>query len=94
MKNDSPGRRTLLKQGSALLLSLPIYFLGKPALAGKASKIAFHYQDHPRGEQSCSACVAFIASANEAGEDGNCRIVDGPISPNGWCMAFTRKPDR
>lgn len=94
MKNTSPGRRTLLKQGSALLLAVPIYFLAKPALAGKASKTAFHYQDHPHGEQSCSACVAFIPPENGSAADGSCRIVDGPISPGGWCMAFTRKPDR
>jgi hypothetical protein len=23
--------------------------------------------------------------------NGTCKVVDGPISPNGWCVAYVKK---
>ena len=50
----------------------------------KASKAALKYQDHPNGEQMCSNCLQFVPP-------GSCKVVEGTISPNGYCIAWTKK---
>jgi hypothetical protein len=84
-------RRAMLQRGSALLASiavLPIVMSGKSAVAGVASKEDFHYQDHPRDGTSCATCTAFIPDGSGA---GTCRIVKGEVTPNGWCMAYSKR---
>ncbi|HET7681434.1 MAG TPA: twin-arginine translocation signal domain-containing protein [Xanthobacteraceae bacterium] len=50
---------------------------------GKVSKASARYQDRPNGSQQCSGCTHF--------RGGTCEIVEGQISPNGWCRHFERK---
>lgn len=54
-----------------------------PALA-KASKAAVDYRDKPNGNQQCSKCRFFEAPHS-------CKLVEGEISPNGWCHFFAPK---
>jgi hypothetical protein len=72
-----------------------------PALAGlllaetstaqaKGSKAQFKYQTSPKNGQKCSQCTFFIPG-KPATANGSCKIVDGAISPNGWCTAFSKK---
>ncbi len=72
-----------------------------PALAGllasttsiaqaKSSKAQVKYQSHPSGTQKCSGC-RFFHAGKSASANGTCTIVDGAISPNGWCVAYTAK---
>lgn len=72
-----------------------------PALAGlfattttiaeaKGSKSQFKYQEKPNGNQKCAECSLFEPGKN-ASEDGECKVVEGSISPNGWCTAFSPK---
>jgi hypothetical protein len=87
-------RRRLLRQAAAalpVLVALPLLApRGAAARAGTASKEDFHYQDHPNEGKHCANCVAFVAPG--AGQAlGTCNIVAGPISPDGWCMAFSSK---
>jgi hypothetical protein len=42
------------------------------------------YQDHPNGNQQCDGCVQFQPP-------NACKIVDGTISPKGWCQFFGAK---
>jgi len=49
--------------------------------AAKMSKQQAEYQDSPKGIQSCATCSLFD-------EPDKCRIVDGKVSPNGWCKAY------
>ena len=76
-------------------------FIVLPALAGlfattttvaqaKGSKSQFKYQDKPNGNQKCGECSLFIP-AKSASADGECKVVEGSISPNGWCTAFSPK---
>lgn len=76
-------------------------FIVLPALAGlvattttiaqaKGSKSQFKYQDKPNGKQKCSGCSLFVPGKS-ASADGTCKVVDGAISPNGWCTAFSPK---
>jgi len=50
----------------------------------KASKKSMQYQDKPKGDQECDKCMQFVAP-------DSCKVVDGKISPKGWCIAFTKK---
>ncbi len=43
------------------------------------------YQAQPKGEQKCSGCLNFIAESN------TCKLVDGQISPDGWCSLWVKK---
>jgi hypothetical protein len=72
-----------------------------PALAGlvlaetntaqaKGSKAQFKYQNSPKNGQKCSQC-RFFTPGKTASANGTCSIVDGSISPNGWCTAYAKK---
>jgi hypothetical protein len=56
----------------------------RPAYAQKASKQAMKYQDKPNGDQKCSNCLQFVAP-------NSCKVVDGTISPDGYCIAWAKK---
>lgn len=55
------------------------------AAAAKVSQQAVKYQDTPKGEQHCDNCLHFEAPSS-------CKIVDGTVSPQGWCMVYAKKP--
>jgi hypothetical protein len=48
----------------------------------KLTKTASRYQDQPKSDQSCASCPYFVMP-------NKCVVVDGEISPNGWCPMFT-----
>ena len=56
----------------------------------KASKQAMQYQDQPKNGQKCDSCVQFVPGT-KPGANGTCKVVDGPISPDGWCIAYVKK---
>jgi hypothetical protein len=47
----------------------------------KVSRAVAKYQDTPRGGMSCAACTFFRSPAS-------CQVVEGVVSPNGWCQLF------
>jgi hypothetical protein len=47
----------------------------------KQSKIAAEYQDNPKGIAMCATCSLFVAPRA-------CKVVEGDISPNGWCKVY------
>jgi high potential iron-sulfur protein len=66
-------------------------WLARSALAqAKATKQAMQYQDQPKNGQRCDTCMQFIAGP-QANAPGTCKVVDGPISPSGWCVAYVKK---
>lgn len=74
-------RRSLLAVAAALGVSV----IAKRAEAqAKMSQQAVGYQNAPNGEQRCDACANFEPPAS-------CHIVEGEISPSGWCKMFTKK---
>lgn len=83
-------RRRMLARGMIMLTGITVLTSGRVAFASKASKSDFHYRDYPNEGKSCTDCTEFLP-AQTADSAGACRIVAGPISPNGWCMAFTKK---
>ncbi|MHB1215127.1 MAG: high-potential iron-sulfur protein [Thiobacillus sp.] len=56
-----------------------------PAAPAKLSKASVQYQTEPKGDQSCANCLHFVAESN------TCKLVEGDISPNGWCAIWTKK---
>lgn len=94
MDKTSLARRALLKRATIMLVSvaaLPVALSSRPAVAGAARGAEFHYQDHPKDGKRCADCTAFGANAREPNAEGTCRIITGPISPAGWCMAFSKR---
>lgn len=53
--------------------------------AAKSSQASVQYQAQPKGEQKCSGCQHFIAESN------TCKLVEGQISPNGWCSLWSKQ---
>ena len=83
-------RETFLR--SAVLLPALAGMLGAAASAdaSKASQGSMHYQTSPNGSMQCSGCKFFI-SGTDPKANGSCQIVDGSISPSGYCIAYTAK---
>lgn len=47
----------------------------------RMAKAAAGYQDTPRGGLSCAGCTFFR-------KPRSCQVVEGDISPTGWCRLF------
>jgi hypothetical protein len=55
-----------------------------PAAPAKVSQASVKYQTQPKGEQKCANCMHFIAESN------TCKLVEGDISPEGWCILWAK----
>lgn len=77
--------------GLIVLPALAGLFAGAtaPALA-KSSQAAAKYQKTPKGKAKCSNCALFIPGKTSTAM-GTCKVVDGSISPNGWCQFYAPK---
>jgi High potential iron-sulfur protein len=53
--------------------------------AAKMAQSGVAYQDSPKGDQQCNNCSLFQAPSS-------CTLVDGTISPTGWCKFWVKKP--
>ena len=74
-------RRAMLK---ATFVAIPLGLCGKASAQAKIAQNLVQYQDKPKGDAQCSKCLQFQAP-------DACKVVDGKISPNGWCAAFAPK---
>jgi anaerobic selenocysteine-containing dehydrogenase len=84
----NPSRRDVLKSGALLLGGVCI---AGPALAqAKATKQAMQYQDQPKNGQECDQCMHWIPGPSPTAQ-GQCKVVEGPINPKGYCVAFVKK---
>ena len=95
-------RRTWLR-GMALFAAaagMPV-ILASTAADAKASKAAVHYRDYPKGMQMCHMCKFYIAAGGGRSGmgcmggsmtgmmgTGACQVVQGRISPMGWCDLY------
>lgn len=52
----------------------------------KVSKAQVQYQTEPKGEQRCANCAQFEPETN------TCKVVEGDISLDGWCMLWVAQP--
>ncbi len=75
-------RRTTLKLIGA---AVPFVALAAgPAEASKMSQKLSHYRDDPKNGKDCQGCKFFV-------HPHSCTVVDGYISPKGWCMLWQKK---
>lgn len=79
-----PTRRRML-QGSIALAVLTCTGAGLAEAQQKAKQKMVQYQDKPKGTQECDGCVQWVAP-------DQCKLVEGPIKPKGWCALFAPKP--
>jgi len=80
MSNDMK-RRTFFRYMALLGL---MSFAATPLFA-KVTKEAAKYQDSPHDANRCSECTFFVS------KDSSCTIVEGTVSPDGWCTYFSKK---
>ena len=69
--------------GAAVAVGLGAGLVSTAAYAGMSQTDA-KYQDKPSGSSKCGTCMQFEAPSK-------CKLVDGTISENGWCMLYTPK---
>ena len=92
-RRDQLSRRALLKAGLAVFagaVMLPILGARTASAAGKASQESMKYQDQPKDGQKCIDCTQYVAGPKPDAM-GQCKVVEGEISPEGWCIAFAPK---
>ena len=87
-------RRAVLRAALMLSCSLivPIALISSPANGAtaptktpKLAKAGVKYQAQPKGAQKCGSCMNFISASK------TCQRVEGPISPEGWCVLWAAK---
>lgn len=75
-----------LRVRRALLHGLAVVALGVRAgwarAAKKYAKERVGYSDQPYLGRTCSKCVLYVGH-------GECAIVEGVVSPDGWCIQWT-----
>ena len=83
-----PTRRDILKSAAlgAGMALVPWSARGQ----AKATKQAMQYQDTPKDGQTCDTCMQWIAGP-KPDAPGECKVVEGPINPKGWCAAYVKK---
>jgi hypothetical protein len=68
--------------GAAAIVGLT----GREVLAAdKMAKSAAQYQTTPHSGQTCGKCQNYVAASS------TCKVVDGPVSANGWCSLYVAK---
>ena len=54
----------------------------KPQVEKKLTQAAAHYQNQPKGNQSCGTCPYFVFPKS-------CAVVEGEVAVTGWCPIYT-----
>ena len=83
-------RRECIRWG---LVALGTFGVARGAMAQTNNKVPqkdAQYQDTPKNGQKCDMCQ-YYAAGNQPTAPGTCQLVDGSISPNGWCALFAKK---
>lgn len=89
---DHPSRKSVLI--NLLALPLAVTAVGATVTAAsadaKSPQTAVQYQDKPKGDAKCSGCKFYIPG-KDAKAKGQCKVVAGDISPEGWCVVYSAK---
>lgn len=83
-------RRALLLAAAVLPAAATFIWSKQAEAAGSTPKANVQFQYKPKGANQCSKCNYFIPGANPTAV-GQCKVVAGPIPPNGWCILFAPK---
>jgi len=77
-------RRTIVTRSVAGAAGAAVLLGFVTEVSAKMAQKAVEYQDTPKGDQQCSNCSLFQ-------EPNACTLVDGEISPKGWCKFWVKK---
>jgi hypothetical protein len=85
----SPSRRRLLRGAAVLgggvaLAAVGVMAGASAAAPTKLSQKVAGYQDKPMGAARCENCTLWQPAQD-------CKLVQGPISPKGWCNLYSAK---
>ncbi len=90
MKKRGYSRRDLLRLGVASVCSAGLVqgvFSRAATAQQKVAKKMVQYQTAPKDGHQCSGCEHFVAPKA-------CKVVEGDISPRGWCAIWTPKTSK
>jgi hypothetical protein len=76
-------RRSAMQALSFAVVAAPVMLATRSALA-KMSQESATYQNSPKGNQNCANCKLFVPPSS-------CTLVEGLISPQGWCKFWVGK---
>ena len=62
----------------------PLLTLMNSSAEAKMAQTAVKYQPEPKEGKQCADCNFFLAP-------NSCKMVDGEISPTGWCLLWVKK---
>jgi hypothetical protein len=79
-------RQLLAAAGTGLLILRSGAAARAQEKAPKLSKPEAEYQDTPKNDKQCSECTRFQPPKG-------CSVVDGDISPKGWCKLYEAPPE-
>jgi hypothetical protein len=65
----------------AALSGASIFWIARALAQVKMGQADAEYQDRPKSGLTCAACTLFRPPRS-------CEVVQGDISPNGWCKFF------
>jgi hypothetical protein len=80
-------RRSLLRNigiGGTALAGATMTSVRESVAAGKIPKGQARYQANPNDGRQCAGCTHFTAPST-------CDVVDGDVSPQGWCQFYGQK---
>lgn len=77
-------RREILRGVTVAAGGVAILLTASSQAQAKMAQTAAGYQASPKGDQNCSGCALFKSPSS-------CTLVDGTISPNGWCRFYSKK---
>jgi hypothetical protein len=77
-------RRVVLLRSAGCAAGAAASLLPLKEAAAKMNQKAAEYRDSPKDDQDCGNCSLFQ-------EPNGCTIVDGEISPKGWCKFWVKK---
>jgi hypothetical protein len=80
----APSRRQILGVSLTALGSLFVMIASSSQAVAKMAQKAAGYQTTAKNGQSCANCALFKAPSS-------CTLVDGTISPDGWCRFYAKK---
>jgi hypothetical protein len=86
-KSKHLSRRVFFQRVGTYAVGLPIAYgfgLNRAGAQAKVPQKTVSYQDKPKGTQRCDGCTNFQPP-------NGCKLVEGEISPQGWCSLFTKK---
>jgi hypothetical protein len=74
-------RRRLIAAAAGATSAMALAPLGQAGALEKMTQKQAQYQDSPKDIMMCATCTLYEPPKS-------CKVVEGDVSPSGWCKAF------